>query len=50
MCLTPSLLPWNQTTQEMLTSWGGTWLQLHGIQLEATRGSKMGLETREQFT
>lgn len=29
---------------------GGAWLQLHGIQLEVTKGSKMGLETREQFT
>ena len=29
---------------------GGAWLQLHGVQLEAPRGSKMGLETREQCT
>lgn len=29
---------------------GGAWLQLHGIQLEVTKGSKMGLEIREQFT
>lgn len=30
---------------------GGAWLQLHGIQLEVTKGSKMGLETRKrQFT
>lgn len=29
---------------------GGAWLRPHGNQLEVTKGSKMGLETGEQFT
>lgn len=53
MCLTPSLLPWKQTAQssrDVDPGLGGPWLQLHSSKLEATKGSKWGLETKEQFT
>lgn len=40
MCLTPSLLPWNQTTQRS---------REEGPK-EVPKGPKWGLETKEQFT
>lgn len=50
-CLTPSLLPWNQTTQR--SSWrpglGGPRLQLHSIKLEVTKGSKRGWKQKSSL-